>query len=168
MIKTSYIDLARAKSEALVKIYSLLNKIKNCMTSSGEGNWQPKKSVQHTFFLISEKQLCTLFCSRAKQRRRKAQRESSRNFLVTRFMEEMLYVFLFTFFFSAAHFHLGGSQHFPFFSPPLLNVYFFFQRNWFPLGLISRCSSFSVIHVNLNIEIKSKERTSFCCCCFYL
>ena len=31
------------------------------MTPSGEGNWQPKKSVQHTFFLISEKQLCTLF-----------------------------------------------------------------------------------------------------------
>ena len=32
-----------------------------------------------------------------------------RNFLVTRFMEEMSYVFLFTFFFfTAAHFHLSG------------------------------------------------------------
>ena len=30
------------------------------------------------------------------------------NFLVTRFMKEMSYVFLFTIFFTAAHFHLGG------------------------------------------------------------
>ena len=35
------------------------------------------------------------------------QRETSRNFLVTRFMEEMSYVFSFTFFFTAAHFHLA-------------------------------------------------------------
>ena len=36
------------------------------------------------------------------------QRETSRNFLVTRFMGEMSYVFLITFLFTAAHFHLGG------------------------------------------------------------
>ena len=35
------------------------------------------------------------------------QRETSRNFLVTRFMEEMSYVFSFTFFFTSAHFHLA-------------------------------------------------------------
>ena len=35
------------------------------------------------------------------------QRETSRNFLVTRFLEEMSQVFPFTFFFSAAHFHLA-------------------------------------------------------------
>ena len=35
------------------------------------------------------------------------QRETSRNLLVTRFMEEMSYVFSFTFFFTAAHFHLA-------------------------------------------------------------
>ena len=34
------------------------------------------------------------------------QREASRNFLVTRFMEEMSYVFPFSFF-TAAHFHLA-------------------------------------------------------------
>ena len=34
------------------------------------------------------------------------QRETSRNFLVTRFMKEIL--FLFTFLFVATHFHLGG------------------------------------------------------------
>ena len=35
------------------------------------------------------------------------QRETSRNLLVTRFMEEMLRVFPFTFFFTAAHFHFA-------------------------------------------------------------
>ena len=45
---------------------------------------------------------------------------------------------------------------------------FFFQRNWSPLVFVSRFSSFSVIHVNVDIEIKSKERIGCCCCCFYL
>ena len=35
------------------------------------------------------------------------QRETSRNILVTRFLVEMLYVFSFTFFFTAGHFHLA-------------------------------------------------------------
>ena len=36
--------------------------------------------------------------------------ETSRNFLVSRFMEEVSYVFMFTFasFYTAAHFHLDG------------------------------------------------------------
>ena len=42
----------------------------------------------------------------------------------------------------------------------------FFLRNWSPLVFISRSSSFSVIHVNVDIEIKSKERMDFCCCSF--
>ena len=75
---------------------------------SGEGNagerWKTtiglirKKAtlhVQHTFF-------CTFLCRCFSRLRR----EPSRNFLVTRFMEEMSHVFLFTFFFTAAHFHL--------------------------------------------------------------
>ena len=45
--------------------------------------------------------LCRCFARR--------QRETSRNFLVTRFMEQMLYVILFAFFFfAAALFYLGG------------------------------------------------------------
>ena len=43
---------------------------------------------------------------------------------------------------------------------------FFFRRNWSPLVFISRSSSLSVIHVNVDIEIKSKERIGFCCCFF--
>ena len=54
--------------------------------------------VQHTFFCTS---LCRCFA------RLRLQGETSRNFLVTRFMEEMSYMFLFTFF-TAAHFFLGG------------------------------------------------------------
>ena len=42
------------------------------------------------------------------------QQETSRNFLAARFMEEMSYMFLFTFFFTVAHFHPGGRQHFLF------------------------------------------------------
>ena len=36
------------------------------------------------------------------------QPETSRNFLITRFAEEMSHVFPFAFFYTAAHFHLGG------------------------------------------------------------
>ena len=45
---------------------------------------------------------------------------------------------------------------------------FFFQRNWSPLFFISRSNSSSVIHVNVGIEIKSKERIGFHCYCVYL
>ena len=78
---------------------------------SGEGNENGEKTtigliskkatlhVQHTFCTF----LCRCFA--------RLQRKTSRNFLVTRFMEEVLYVFLFTFFFTVAHFHPGGRQH---------------------------------------------------------
>ena len=52
--------------------------------------------VQHTFFVHF---FDVVFA--------RLQRETSRNFLVTRFMEKMSYVFSFTFFFTAAHFHLA-------------------------------------------------------------
>ena len=60
--------------------------------------------VQHTFFVHF---FCRCFA--------RPQRKTSRNFLVTRFMEEMSYVFLFTYlFFTAFHFHLHGRSHFSF------------------------------------------------------
>ena len=67
--------------------------------------------MQHTFFLIrKKKQFCTIFRTFLCRCFARLQRETSRNFLAPRFMEEMSYVFLFTFFFiAAAHFHLGGS-----------------------------------------------------------
>ena len=78
---------------------------------SGEGNENCEKT---TIGLISKKNsfaraahfffgtsLCRCFA------RLRLQGETSKNFLVTRFMEEMSYMFLFTFF-TAAHFFLGG------------------------------------------------------------
>ena len=38
---------------------------------------------------------------------------------------------------------------------------FFFQQNWSPLFFICHSSSFSVIHANVDIKIKSKERIGF-------
>ena len=62
--------------------------------------------VQHTF--------CTFLCHGLAR----LERETSRNFLVTRFMEEMLYVFLFTFF-HCRSFSPWWPRPFLIFSPPL-------------------------------------------------
>ena len=72
---------------------------------SGEGNENGGKTTmgliskkaakKHTFFTF----LCRCFA--------RLQRETSRNFLVTRFMKKMSYLFL-HFFFTAAHFHRCG------------------------------------------------------------
>ena len=65
------------------------------------------------------------------------------------------------FFFTAAHFHLGGRWHF---SLPLFkNILFSFQRNSSPLFFISRSSSFSVIHVSVDIKILSRKTDSALC-----
>ena len=64
----------------------------------------------------------------------------------------------FFFFFTAAHFHLGGRWHF---SLPLYkNFHVFFQRNSSPLFFISRSSSFSVIHISVHIKILSRKTDS--------
>ena len=55
--------------------------------------------MQHTLFLIRKKQFCTIFCTFLCRCFAGLQRETSRNFLSPLFMEEMSYVFLFTFFF---------------------------------------------------------------------
>ena len=71
-------------------------------------------------------------------------------------MEEMSYVFLFTFFFhSAAHFHFGGASISHFLtSAKRKNSCFPSERNWSPLIFISRSNSFSVIVVNEDIDDK--------------
>ena len=79
----------------------------------------------------------------------------------------MSYLFLLTFFFAAAHFHLGSRQHFSSHHRYKI-VTFFFQRNWSPLFFISRCSSFSFIHVNIDIKIQSKEIIGFVVVVFFL
>ena len=74
------------------------------------------------------------------------QRETSRNFLVTHFMEEMSYVFSFTFF-DCRSFSLciGGRQHFPF-CDRRYNIFmlFFQQKNVSVVFYLSLQTSSSV------------------------
>ena len=98
LLRQQYIDLAKAKSD---DIYSLFKQnIKSCnakrrrqrrrtVKNNSRSNWQ-------------KKQLCTcstLFLYISLPLFARLQRKTSRNFLVTGFMEEISYVFSFTFFF---------------------------------------------------------------------
>ena len=86
---------------------------------SGEGNEKGEEKKQHqqknnrsnqqkSNFARAAHFFCTFFCRCFAP----LKRETSRNFLVTRFMEEMSYVFLFTLFFIVAHFHPASISHF--------------------------------------------------------
>ena len=95
---------------------------------SGEG--YAGERWKTTIGLISKKQLCTcstLFCTFLCRCFARLQRETSRNFLDTLLMEEMSYVFSFTFF-TAARFHPAFNWWplaFLILSPPLQNFLFF-------------------------------------------
>ena len=86
--------------------------------------------VQHTVFVLFGFCLCF-----------------ARLQLVTRrrFIEEMLHVFLFTFYSSDAHFHLGGCYSI---SPILQQRYRILSEIGLRCFFISCSSSFFVIHVN--------------------
>ena len=101
-------------------------------------------NVQHTFLYISLPFFCTT---------------TTRNF--QKHPSYTFYVFLSTFFFAAAHFHLGGRQHFPMFLTATIKFSYFSFNEIGLLCFFSRSSSFSVIHVNVDIKIKSKERVGF-------
>ena len=58
---------------------------------------------------------------------------------------------------TAAHLHLAGHKHV---SPPLWIFMFFFPQNSFLLFLITRSSSFSVIHVSVNIKNNVEKDTT--------
>ena len=106
-----------AKSEALDNIYSLFKQnIKSC---NAKRRRQRRRTVknnnrsnqQKSNFARAAHFFCTFLC-RCFAR---LQRETSRNVLVTRFMEEMSYVFPFTFFHCRSFSpFIGGRQHFPF------------------------------------------------------
>ena len=88
----------------------------------------------------------TRFCTFLCRCFARLQRETSRHFLVTRFMEEMSYVFLFTFFFTAAHFQLAlvAARISHFLTAATKFFMLFFQPKMFPLFFISRPSSLSL------------------------
>ena len=117
--------------------------------------------VQHAFCL-SFPLFCkttTLFC-----------RTKSSNFLVTHYFYGGIVVCAYPIFcllcscsllfFTAAHFHLAGRQHFSFSHRRYELFMFFFQRNSFPLFPITRSSSFSVIHVSVNIKNNVEKDTT--------
>ena len=132
-----------------------------------------RKQQKKKIGIISNKnnfaRAANLFCKFLCRCFARRQRETSRNFLVTRFMEAMLYVIMFAFFFAAALFYLGGRQHF---SPFLTAAIKFSCYSSNEIGLlcffISVSGSFSVIHANVDFQIKSKERIGFVVVVFYL
>ena len=86
------------------------------------------------------------------------------NFLVKRFREKISHVFLFAFLFHCRSFSpwswMFGISH-SLIAALIFHV--FFQRNY-KLFIISTSSSFSVIHVSVDIKIPSKKKTRLCCC----
>ena len=91
------------------------------MRSDGNKNGKKIDPIsQKKPFLYMQHTFCT-FLSEFPVEFAPLQRGTSRNFLVTRFMEEMLYVFLFSlsFFFQWHSFSTWWPQAFLIFSPPL-------------------------------------------------
>ena len=99
---------------------------------SGEGNagewWKTTIALvnKKSNFARAAHFFCTFLC-RCFAR---LQHETSRYFLVTRFMEEMSYVFSFTFFFHCRSFSpcIGGRWHFPFCHRRYKIFMLFFQK----------------------------------------
>ena len=109
---------------------------------SGEGNagewWKTTIALvnKKSYFARAAHFFCTFLC-RCFAR---LQHETSRNFLVTRFMEEMSYVFSFTFFLHCHSFSpcIGGRWHFPFCHRRYKIFMLFFQTKMSLLFFISR------------------------------
>ena len=109
---------------------------------SGEGNENGEKTK---IGLISKKatlHVNTLFCTFLCRCFGRLQRKTSRNFLVTRFMKELSYVFLFTFFSLLLIFTLVAAtiSHF---HRRYKMFMLFFQQKMTPLFFISRSNSLS-------------------------
>ena len=83
-------------------------------------------------------------------------------------MEEMLYVFLFTLFSLPLIFTLVAASIFHFLTTAIKFSCFSSNEIGLCLLFISRSSSFSVIHVNLKIKNKWRERIGFVVVVFYL
>ena len=79
-----------------------------------------------------------------------------------------MYVFLFTLFSLPLIFTLVAASIFHFLTTAIKFFFFFSNEIGLCLLFISRSSSFSVIHVNLKIKNKSRERIGFVVVVFYL
>ena len=125
------------------------------------------------FLLISKKQICTnlSFPSLCFARLRPCSKTS--NFLVSHYflwkncrmcLPNIVFpVFMFAFIFHCrvwCHFHLADRQHSLFSRRRALNFHVFLLRNSSPLFSITRFSSFSVIHVSVNIKNDAEKDTT--------
>ena len=154
-----YKDLARAKGEALVSLIYIVysSKMENSVMLSGDGQRKQRKKlvgliskiaafhVQHTFFLH-------FFAVFLLDYNAKLPETSHLHVLCVpvHFMFSLPLIFT-----------LVAASISPFSHRRYKIFMSFFQQNWSPLFFIARSSSFCVIHVNVHIKIKSKERIGF-------
>ena len=141
----------------------------------GDGNENSKKKKKKKTIGLSSKKknnnnfacvahfFCVFLC-RCFVRR---QRETSRNFLVTRFIEESLYVVLFPYLWLPLIFTLvpASISHF---LRGAIKFHVILNEIGLLCFLISVSSTFSVIHANVDFKIKLKERIGFVVVVFYL
>ena len=124
------------------------------MLSSGATKSHKKKSVgliskkttlqlQHTFLYISLPFFCTT---------------STRNF--QKHPSYTFYVFLSTFFFAAAHFHLGGRQHFPMFLTATIKFSCFSFNEIGLLCFLSLALALSPLSTSMQILKSSRKKES--------
>ena len=131
--------------------------------------WKQKKKnktkQRQKIGLISKKKkkktCSTLFCTFLCRCFARRQRETPKNFPVTRFMAEMLYVVLFTFFLLPLIFTLVAASISHFLTATIKFSCYSSTKLVFFAFFISGSSSFTVIHANEDFKIKSKERIGF-------
>ena len=99
--------------------------------------------VQHTFLYISLPFFCTT---------------STRNF--QKHPSYTFYVFLSTFFFAAAHFHLGGRQHFPMFLTATIKFSCFSFNEIGLLCFLSLALALSPLSTSMQILKSSRKKES--------
>ena len=126
---------------------------------------QNKTKQKQKIGLISKKKklftCSTLFCTFLCRCFARRQRETPKNFPVTRFMAEMLYVVLFTFFLLPLIFTLVAASISHFLTATIKFSCYSSTKLVFFAFFISGSSSFTVIHANEDFKIKSKERIGF-------
>ena len=130
---------------------------------NGDGNENSKKinrtNQQNKKNCTCSTLLCTFLCrcfallKRETTRHVCVWRKCSRSQL---FAKNFDFEFLFSFFFTAAHFSLAGCQHLSF-SHCHYKIFILLPTKFVSVAFFSRACSFSVIHVTVDIKIQSKK-----------
>ena len=110
----------------------------------GEGNENSERTTTALINKIATLHSSTLFCTFLCRCFAQLQCETSRNFLVTRFMEEITYVFLFTFFLLSLIFTLVASTISHFLTADTKFLCCSSKKKMYPLFFICYSSSLSL------------------------